>query len=117
MDGRDFSLRLKKIKAEVLAMKQGHTYGLSRTNFSYGIAQIETQTSYLKFKLTIVFDTNLDDEPFFIYSNDVNQIDSRTWNPANKTTVIIGKDYSTLGEYSLSAVSAAIIKSMTLEEI
>lgn len=33
MDGRDFSLRLKKIKAEMLALKQAYKYGLGRADF------------------------------------------------------------------------------------
>lgn len=33
MDGKDFAERLKRIKAEILALKQGHTYGVGSTNF------------------------------------------------------------------------------------
>lgn len=34
MEGRNFVQTLKNIKAEVLAMKQGHRYGIGRADFS-----------------------------------------------------------------------------------
>ena len=41
MDGRDFYTRLKKIKAEVLAMKQAHDYGLGRVDLDTKSVQFD----------------------------------------------------------------------------
>lgn len=66
MDGKDFSIRLKKIKAEVLAMKQAHDYGLGRTdlvriwwNYEYEPAVSGELT------ITIVFTDKITEIPYF----------------------------------------------------
>ena len=120
MDGRDFSIRLKKIKAEVLAMKQAHDYGLSRTDFSFARADasVSSSTFKIRFTLTITFDTQLNNEPFYVWSNDVDTIISRVWDSDTKTTTIVGTDYVYIGPtYFITAISASLIKSMTLEVV
>ena len=68
MDGRDFSVRLKKIKAEILAMKQAHEYGLNRTNFDSQLVEEPVSSAGVRVKITIKVDTRYNTEPFLQFN-------------------------------------------------
>lgn len=65
MDGRDFSLRLKKIKAEVLAFKQYQKSGVGRADFyRYEFGKDQPSLLYSD-TLTVKFYFNITTQPIF----------------------------------------------------
>lgn len=115
MDGRDFAIRLKKIKAEVLALKQAHKYGLNRSSFytssSSFIPVGSPSTVYAR--ITIRFDMESDEVPFFLLYSDftglLNETTSWSWDSTTKTVIVDG----TVSFYVVS-ISATIVSTKPL---
>ena len=122
MDARDFSLRLKKIKAEVLAMKQSHKYGLNRTNFDFRFINEPMSKRSIDFRLTLVLETRSLNEPYIDFSAQHIWFYGRSWNQNNKTLIIAGHYYapnpSTTGYYTeFGIISTKPIESISWEEL
>lgn len=102
MDARDFSLRLKKIKAEALAMKQAHRYGLGRADFPSELVEITPSTSgELYVRLIIVFRGTTDNLPFI-----QKWTDAVGWRASGNT--FDGHTYREV--FSYSAISGRVLK-------
>lgn len=83
MDESDFSRRLKEIKAEVLALKQAHEYGLGAFNFYYKSASIDTPPASLEdvnLRLTIKYGDDVNQLPFQILRFNPKVVYGITWN-------------------------------------
>lgn len=123
MDGRDFSLRLKKIKAEVLALKQAHAYGLNRTDFDSIFIEEEKSARRVNYKLVIKVDTSLSLQPYIeLTSLDLFSFNSWDWNGVDKEFTITGSYYNSIPSAqgyttAISLVSTKPIISYEWEEI
>lgn len=84
MDGRDFAIRLKKIKAEVLALKQSHDYGVAQTDFpSYKVNMPIDYSNPNKIQVTAVFAS--DNMPYFSVLGSLITLPDITWNNGTLT--------------------------------
>lgn len=83
MDERSFTKKLKDIKAEVLALKQAHEYGLGAFNFYYKSASIDTPPSSLdnvNLRLTIKYGDDVKQLPFQILRFNSKEVYGVAWN-------------------------------------
>lgn len=126
MDGRDFSLRLKKIKAEVLALKQSHDFGLNRTNFDRRYIEESVSSAGVNFKLVILFDTRDTSQPYIqmnVYDYDYADIYTHSWNwdTTNKQLTVTGYyrnfHYGSFPYTEVAIVSAKPIISIDWSEV
>ena len=121
MDNRDLYTRLKAIKAEVLAMKQSHDYGLNRTDFDFRWLGYPIPSRYVQFRLTIVVENAVGGEPYIDISVEDIFITGRTWNNNTQTLIIIGYYFYPEIAQSYTAdigiISTKVIKTIQLELI
>lgn len=122
---KDFTAQFKGIKAEVLAMKQAHEYGLNRTNFELRYIEEYVSDSAASFRLTITFDTKSSSQPYIqINSYDFDYAEiylyTWTWDAINKAIIITGLygnfHYVSHPETEIALVSAVPIKNIVWEE-
>lgn len=117
MDERDFSTRLKDIKAEVLALKQSFKRGLGRADFPSEEINL-TSPGDCSLRLTVVFTDNIVELPFlqiWINGGRLNAVG----NVFSNHTYIEAFDYSSAPGWQLKmlVVATAPIVSATLEVV
>lgn len=123
MDESGLVLRLKRIKDELLALKQTHKYGLNRTNFSTIKITEPLSGTIVDIRLTLQIDTRTNSEPFIeLYANDFEYtyigIYSWDWDIENKKITIELQYISMNANASdVSIISTKPISSYTWEEI
>ena len=114
MDNRDLYTRLKAIKAEILAMKQSHDYGLGRTDLVRKWWQIDYSPSVSGVvTIVVVFTDNITQIPFFqIFGlDDVDEV------IFSGHTLTIKTNVSSLGYLDCLLTISAPIVSASLEVI
>lgn len=116
MDERNFSERLKAIKAEILALKQAHEYGLNSPKFYYKIVRVDfTPTlSNVDLRVTIKYDTDKNTMPMQIWNTTYDNIYGQTWNQNTKEFVMSYSGIGILGYNIFSITTTKPIKSMEL---
>lgn len=120
MDARDFSLRLKKIKAEVLAMKQAHRYGLNSAGFYIGNNSVSFTPSFdhTDIRVVITFDMTKNNMPMFIWSvGGLYDFYGQTWDQNTKQVRFSYSVLGLLGSSSIAVVSTKPIKQIEMEVI
>ena len=123
--GRDFTRRLKKIKAELLALKQAHEYGLNRTDFYYFSKKVPTSASgFVNIRIIITFNMAETEMPYYIMQSSLDSVASSygagLWDSVNKRIIITGTAFVIqLDETNLFAYVASVreITSIVIEEI
>ena len=125
MEARDFTRKLKKIKAELLALKQAHEYGLNRTDFYYLSKEVPTSSSgFINIRITITFKMKEVQMPYYIVRSNLDNSSSiygaGLWDSVNKRIIITGRTimvqpYDT--KYFAYVASTREITSITIEEI
>ena len=125
MEARDFTRKLKKIKAELLALKQAHEYGLNRTDFYYLSKEVPTSSSgFINIRITITFKMEEVQMPYYIVRSNLDNSSSiygaGLWDSVNKRIIITGRTimvqpYDT--KYFAYVASTREITSITIEEI
>lgn len=122
-NSKDFTIRLKKIKAEVLAIKQAHKYGLNRTDFSSILIQEPQSSRSISFRLILYIDTNSSSQPYIDFGTiDLFTITTWQWDGTNKTLTINGNylnSYPSQSGYitALSVICVKYIINYSWEEI
>lgn len=116
MDERNFSERLKAIKAEILALKQAHEYGLNSPKFYYKIVRVDfTPTiSNVDLRVTIKYDTDKNTMPMQIWNTSYYNIYGQTWNQNTKEFRMSYSALGILGYNIFSITTTKPIKSMEL---
>lgn len=123
MDGTDFTIKLKKIKAEVLAMKQAHKYGLNRTDFDYIYRKYPISARAISYRLVITFETPNIEQPYIsIQSEGMYMYSGFAWESETKklriTGTYVAPEYSPTGyDAEIAIVSTSPITSMEWEEL
>lgn len=125
MDARDFTRRLKKIKAELLALKQAHEYGLNRTDFYYSSKEVPTSSDgFVDIKISITFNMTEVEMPYYIVRSNLDDPASTygpgLWDSRNKRIVITGRTLIVQpynSKYFVYIASTREITSITIEEI
>lgn len=113
MDSKDFVTKLKKIKAEILALKQAYKRGLGAANFYHAVSDIVMSGSdYVR--LTIEYNTESDELPFQILSTDQYSLQGSVWESRTKRFIAV---YDTTASYNMKAhiVATQPIASVLLE--
>lgn len=80
---KDFTNKFKGIKAEVLALKQSHDFGMNRANFDSIFIQETCSDVGVNFTMTITFNTDSDSQPYVqinSYDFDYAELYLYTWN-------------------------------------
>lgn len=122
---KDFTAQFKGIKAEVLALKQAHEYGLNRTNFDIRYIEETVSSAGVNYEMTIVFDTKSSSQPYIqINSYDFDYAEiylyTWTWDGDTKTLTLTGYyrnfHYVSHPETEIAIVSAVPIKNIVWEE-
>lgn len=117
MDERDFMTRIKKIKAEILALKQAFKYGLGRADFPREDLTLEVGTGTHNIEITIVSKNLNGHLPFIELIGTALQ--SATINLNEDTITITGPtaNYGSSATIRMTVIMAAPIISAAIEEI
>lgn len=121
--GKDFYTKFKWIKAEVLALKQAHEYGLNRTDFDSLFIEEAQSSRVIDYVLTITVETNSIVQPYIDLSSiDLFSFSSWVWDADTKTFTIYGSYMNSLPSQvgyktAISLISTKPIVGYTWEEI
>lgn len=118
---KDFTAQFKGIKAEVLALKQAHKYGLNRTDFNLVYVNEQLSKRGVYFKLVIELDMRGSLEPYVdLSSYEIEFLFSWDWDADAKTITVTGFYYYSepgQSQYTrIGIISSIPIKSYTWEE-
>lgn len=123
MDGKDFAVRLKKIKAEILALKQSYRHGISTADFFHKNVTYHSssEASEITLRCTIKYETGSNEMPFQILRYNYKEIIGSIWDGNTKEYVFVYTAYHynvpDFGNHSVDVISTKPIESLTLEEI
>lgn len=118
MSNVDLVSELKSIKAEILAMKQSHSYGLNAPDFYYYDKDFhfEQTDQFVDLRLTIEYDMEEEEQPFQIYLLGYEQVYGEVWDSANKKFVIAFSTYLyETGNYTILLATTKPVKSLEVE--
>lgn len=121
MDERSFTKKLKDIKAEVLALKQAHEYGLGAFNFYYKSASIDTPPSSLDdvdLRLTIKYGDDVEQLPFQILRFSPYEVYGITWDSnTHEYRVAYSESNFIITTHSAFLVSSKPVVSMEIVKV
>lgn len=118
MDAKDFTIRLKKIKAEILALKQSYKYGIGRADFVFNkFYKTFDTTGQKNMRLTASF--NSDTMPFCQLWVDNLYFDNILVNWASGVLTVDHTltVYSTGYEFNIAIVMSAVPTAISWEEV
>lgn len=123
MDGKDFAVRLKKIKAEILALKQYTQLGLNRTNFTKINIDESISDYVVDLRIILQIDSTTDSEPYISlevsdYQWSFVGVKSWVWDNEQLTLTLVVRYVSFYQLYArLGIISTKPVKNYTVEEL